>query len=394
MKSNIYLAYLLAACKNSWFWLGIWIFYYLSFTNYAGIGIIETVLITTMTIAEIPTGAIADLLGKRKTLFASFLLQTVGAFWMAVTPDFIGLALSVFLMGIGATLYSGTLEAFVYDTLKQDGEEDRYDRIISTIGSIHLLTPAICGAIGGFLYLLSPRLPFLANAGFYVVGTIGALFFREPVIDTVKFSFKNYFTQTKQGFKQLVKTAAIKQQTILLLSIGVIVVILDEMLNSFLGVEFGFQATSIGIIWGVIYIVAAFASQLTPYIKKWLGEKIAVLAVGGLLALMLLVAPVLGLVLGGISLIFSSSLQSVYNNLSSIAINKTTESKYRATTLSTFNMFKNIPYVLCAYFVGSLSDHYSARNAAFVLGVILLGLLSVQILSTVSNKLHTRTRLV
>ena len=34
----------------------------------------------------------------------------------------------------------------------------------------------------------------------------------------------------------------------LLLSIGVIVVILDEMLNSFLGVEFGFQAESIGAV--------------------------------------------------------------------------------------------------------------------------------------------------
>lgn len=329
-----------------------------------------------------------------KLFFASFLLQTVGAFWMALTPNFTGLALSVFLMGIGATLYSGTLEALVYDTLKQDGEETRYDRIISIINSIHLLTPAICGAIGGFLYLLSPRLPFLANAGFYVVGTIATLFLREPIIDTVKFSFKNYFTQTKQGFKQLLKTTAIKQQTILLLSIGVIVVILDEMLNSFLGAEFGFQARSIGIIWGVIYIVAAFASQLTPHIKTMLGEKVALLTVGGLLALMLLVAPLLGLVLGGISLIISSSLQSVYNNLSSIAINITTESKYRATTLSTFNMFKNIPYVLCAYFVGSLSDQYSARNTAFVLGVILLGLLSVQILNTLFEKLRTRTRLV
>lgn len=44
---NIYLSYLLAFCKNSWFWLGIWVFYYLRFTNYAGIGLIETIMIGT-----------------------------------------------------------------------------------------------------------------------------------------------------------------------------------------------------------------------------------------------------------------------------------------------------------------------------------------------------------
>ena len=65
-KRNIVLAYILGYLKQSWFWLGIWVFYYLRFTNYAGIGIIESVMILTMTVGEIPTGAIADLLGKKK----------------------------------------------------------------------------------------------------------------------------------------------------------------------------------------------------------------------------------------------------------------------------------------------------------------------------------------
>jgi len=67
MKNNILIAYILAFAKNTWFWLGIWIFYYLRFTNYAGIGLIETVLTVTTTLSEIPTGAVADLLGKKKT---------------------------------------------------------------------------------------------------------------------------------------------------------------------------------------------------------------------------------------------------------------------------------------------------------------------------------------
>lgn len=381
MKSihkNIAIAYLLTFCKNSWFWLGIWVFYYLRFTNYAGIGIIETVLITTMTLTEIPTGAIADLFGKRKTLFLSFLLQAIGVLWMALTPNFSGLVLSVFVMGIGGTFYSGTLEALVYDTLKQNNRESSYDRTISVISSIQLIAPAICGIIGGFLYIISPSLPFFATAAFYFLGIVGTLFLAEPVIDTEKFSLVNYINQTKQGIKQLTKTINIKNQTILLLSIGVIGVILDEMLYSFLGVEFGLKAESIGVAWAIIFLISAMAVQTTPIIRKSLGDKKAVILTGGVISLTLIISPILGLTLGVVSILFSSTFLAILTNLTSIIINKNTESKYRATTLSTFNMIKNIPYVLTAYFIGSLSDSISAKNSAFVLGIILIFFLIFQ----------------
>jgi MFS family permease len=386
VQKNIVLAYILTFCKNSWFWLGIWVFYYLQFTNYAGIGIIETVLIVTMTLTEIPTGAVADLFGKRKTLFLSFLLQAVGALWMALTPNFSGLALSVFIMGVGGTLYSGTLEALVYDTLKQNKLESTYDRTISIISSIQLIAPAVCGVIGGFLYALSPSLPFFANAFFYFLGIVTTLFLVEPLIDTEKFSWTNYVNQTKQGIKQLTKTISIRNQTILLLSIGLIGVILDEMLYSFLGVEFGLKAESIGIVWAVIFLISAIAVQTTPFIRQSLGDKKAVILTGGVISITLIVSPILGLMFGVVSILLSSAFLAILTNLTSIIINKNTESKYRATTLSTFNMIKNIPYVLSAYFIGSLSDTISAKNSAMVLGLILIFFLLIQMIKVKPNK--------
>lgn len=372
MNKNILLAYVLAFLKNSWFWLGIWVFYYLRYTNYAGIGLIETTLIVTMTITEIPTGAIADLLGKKKTLFLAFLIQGIGNIFLGISPNFAFLTVSVFIAGVGATLYSGTMEAFIYDTLKQHHKESEYGKKIANINMLQLIAPAICSITGGFLYTVNPGLPFIAAGTLYLVGCIITIFLTEPIIDTVKFSFKNYVLQTKQGIKQLTKSIDIRNQTILLLSIGAIVVIFEEMLNDFLGVEFGFKERSMSITWAAIYVISALASQAVPWFKKSFGGKTAFLISGGIIGLTLLVSPMLGLILGGISLLVRSSFQSIYVGLTSIAINDTTESKYRATTLSTFNMMKNIPYVLSAYFVGSLADTYSAKNIAFALGVLLL----------------------
>lgn len=385
MKNNITIAHVLAFAKNTWFWLGIWIFYYLQFTNYAGIGIIETVLIVTTTLTEIPTGAVADLLGKKKTLIIAFLLEAIGAYMMAFAPNFQTVAWSVFVMCVGGAFYSGTLDALVFDSLKQDGNESKFDKVISNISSISLFAPAVCSIIGGLVYGIDPRLPFILNAIGYSVGFVMSFFLIEPQIDTIKFSFKNYITQTGQGLKQLFKSHEIIWQTVVLLSIGFITVISSEMVDSFVSFEFGFTDKQMGILWSVIFVISAFASQSTSYFKKILGVNRAIVAVGLLMAVTLVISPYIGLVIGGLSLILRSSLQSVFGNLASIEINNNTDSEYRATTLSTFNMIKNIPYVLTAYFIGSVSDLISAKVVSLYLGVVLIVLLITSLLGTKRN---------
>src|SRR3990167_7067795 len=379
MKRNIKIAYILTALKNSWFWLGIWVFYYLLFTNYAGIGIIETGLIVGMTLGEIPTGAIADLLGKKKTLLISFSLTSAGLFGIGFAPNLLFLIISVFFSGVGTSFYSGTLEALVYDSLKEEKQENRYAKVIASIGSLQLISPAFAIFIGGFLYYFSPRLPFLLHGLFYFIGFILCLFLIEPHIDSEKFSLAGFIEQTKQGFRELSKNKKVLSQTLLFLSVGGIIVIADEMLNGFLGVEFGFNEQMAGILWAVIYLLSSLSSQLTPKLLNYLNENKSLIIVGGLMGISFIISPYIGLLLGGTSLLFRSSLQVMFSNLSSIVINKNTESKYRATTLSTFNMLKNIPYVLTAFFIGSLADKFSAKIIAFWLGIILFGLLFFQI---------------
>ena len=377
-KRNVLLSYLLAFSKTTWFWLGIWIFYYLRFTDYAGIGLIETVLIVTVTLAEIPTGAIADLIGKKKTLILAFLLETVGGFMMAATPNFPILLLSVFVMCVGGAFYSGTLDALVFDSLKEEGQEGTYAKKIANINTISLLSPAICGVIGGFMYKINPTLPFYANAFGYLIGLVTAFFLIEPHIDTERFSLKNFFKQSGQGLRELFKTADIKRQTILLLSVGFFVIISAEMVDGFLGFEFGFNEIQMGILWSVIYVICAIASQLTPFIRKTFKGNRSIIVVGLLMAVTFIVSPFIGLIVGGLTLALRSSLHSIFGNLYSIAINNNTESKYRATTLSTFNMMKNTPYVLTAYFIGALSDKLSAKTIALYLGIALIIFILVQ----------------
>lgn len=385
MKNNVIIAYVLAFAKNTWFWLGIWVFYYLSFTNYAGIGLIETVLIVTTTLAEIPTGAVADLFGKKKTLILAFLLEAVGAYMMAFAPNYTTILWSVFVMCVGGAFYSGTLDALVFDSLKSEGKEDKFDKVISNISSISLIAPAICSIIGGFVYGFDPRLPFILNAIGYTLGLVATLFLVEPKVDTEKFSFNTFTAQTRSGLLELFKNTDIRFQTILMLSIGFVVVISSEMVDGFLSFEFGFTDKQMGVLWSAIFILSAFASQLTPVINKLFGLKKSLFLVGFIMAITFVVSPYISLILGGLSLIMRSSLQGIFGNLSSVVINNNTESKFRATTVSTFNMIKNIPYLLMAYFIGSVSDIISAKSVSMYLGLSLALFLLISLLRSKRN---------
>ncbi len=371
-SKNIPLTYLLAFLKNSWFWLGIWVFYYLRFTDYAGIGLLESVMILTIISFEIPSGAVADLLGKKKTLIMSFVLLTLGNLIMGLAGEFPHLILSLFVMCIGETMYSGTIDALVYDSLVEIKDQERYEHVNANLRAIGYFAPAVAGAIGGFVYTINPRLPFLGVAGASAIGLILTFGLYEPVVDTEQFSWRNFVKQTKQGFNQLFKNKAIKRQTLVLLLIGMLVIIPEEMLDGILAVEFGYNAQQLGLFTSALYLISAAASKLTPWMRSKLSDAVSLTIVTGLLALSLLVSPLAGLVIGGLALVLRSMTMALYSNLNSIIINQNTNSKNRATTLSTFNMIKNFPYIISAFALGALMDIYSARLFAFILGAALL----------------------
>lgn len=372
MRRNISIAYILSFLRNSWFWMGIWVFYYLRFTNYAGIGFIETAMIIAFILSEIPTGVVADLFGKKRTLTISFILQTLGMFCLAFSQNIIWLSVGVFLAGIGGSFYSGTLDALVYESLKTTHEEEKYDKTISFVNSISLIAPALCGLIGGYFYLIQPNLPFILNAFFYAVGIPLTFFLTEPVLEKSHSSPLGILMQIRFGFHQLFKNKKVIHQTILLFAIGFVVVICLEMLNDFLGIEFGFTPTQLSIFWSGLYILCALATHTTPYLKKYISYKSMILILGILIGCSLIISPFVGIIIGGVSIAIRAIFQSMYANISSVLINQDTDSAYRTTTLSAFNLLKYIPYVFSAYFLGTLSDTSSARKTALFLGSVLL----------------------
>lgn len=114
--------------------------------NLQDIGIIFTTFALTVIILEVPTGGLADAIGRKKTAIYSYLLNIVAILLLYVSTNMmIALAYAV-AAGLGQTLGSGSLDAWFIDQIKKDNPDtdlqpylaraDVYETLSSTIGAL------------------------------------------------------------------------------------------------------------------------------------------------------------------------------------------------------------------------------------------------------------------
>ncbi|MCP2180939.1 Major Facilitator Superfamily protein [Prauserella alba] len=111
----------------------------------------------TGVVAEVPTGALADRFSRTGSMAAGGAVQALAYVLWTAFPGFAAFAAGFVLWGVGGTLVSGAVEAWLYDSLVELGEPERFRRIYGRLDACELLAqvPAALGAtvllpLGGF----------------------------------------------------------------------------------------------------------------------------------------------------------------------------------------------------------------------------------------------------
>lgn len=374
---NIKIAYALSFLWRSWFWLGIWVFNYLRYTDYAGIGLLETVMITTATLGEIPTGVIADLIGKKKTIIIAFFLGALGNIVQAIAPNYYVLMASIMIMTIGGAFYSGSLEALVYDTLKEQSLTQSFKKVIARINTMQNVGMAVAGICGGYLYQLNYAYPFYGVAIAYLIGMILSFGLIEPSVDTEKYSWKRFLLQNKEGFGQLFMNKRIAYMSLLFLVPSAFMIATENVLNDATAIELGFKSTQLGIFATLLYLFGIYASEKSEWIISKMNAKNIFILLLLIYFLTLVVMPKASFVVGAILLLLRYGASTIFGNYESVRINDAIDSRYRATTLSTFSLIKNIPYIFTATAIGALMNIYTVKVFSMYFGILFIASLAV-----------------
>lgn len=373
--SNIKLYYLLSIFLNGWFILPNWVFYFSQHISLAEIGIVEGVAVLIGLLMEVPSGALSDLLGKKRTIIFGSLVIIASCFALLQATEFMHFLIGNVLMFIGFSFHSGATEAFAYDSLVERKKEKSYDIVAARHTSLAIGASIISTFIGGFLYGIDPGFPFIAWIIFLSISVAVLLYAKEPLVDTVTFSTRTYILHLKEGVQTLF-SARMHTYIAAIMGLAILVKLNQGMVRQATAGDFGFTGETFGYVLGFITLPAIWLSFSFDTLRRKWGE------VGLLKGIMVAFITAFCIpffyknLLGGIGLFFLlNTIEKFAQPLTSVIINSRIDSKHRATTLSTLALFSQIPYTVLVIGFAYLTEPRSIHilyGAYFFISVILL----------------------
>lgn len=172
------------------------------------VGLAEGIFHIVSLIGEIPSGMVADLIGRRRSLAIAGLCGLISALLMAFSTTFFGVCVSMVFSSLSCNFISGSDEAILYDSLLLCGKQDRYIPISASYNKIQTLGNLLSNAASLLASVLSYVGFYLLDAAICLVRIVTALSLIEPTVtETQKTRQENPFSDLKQRFTEHVSIA-------------------------------------------------------------------------------------------------------------------------------------------------------------------------------------------
>lgn len=289
-------------------------------------------------LGEVPTGLIADRYGAKRSFLIGTWLKILSMAVLFIADTSWLFYLYSFINGFSVTFFSGADEALIYDSLKENGKENKMDQAMGKIQSAGFISMILTVLFGSYFAkdLESEQFMLLILLGVfsYFIELLLVMRIEQPSKETNY--RKNPFVQVKEGLVTIKKAPQL-----LLMFLNVTLVFIPagavyEYFNQPLMVDAGLPIYFIGVMYSIAAVIGYVASRsigrMTGYFSRIrLMYITGFLAVGGLL-LSALFADSLWIIIGSFFLLrwVRAVRYPIYSQLSNDLI----PSNIRATTIS------------------------------------------------------------
>ncbi len=333
--------------------------------------VLKAIYSVAVVVMEIPSGWMADVWGRKKTLILGSILGSLGFLIYSFSYDFWAFVAAEIVLGIGLSFISGADSALLYDSLKADNKTDKYTREEGRITSAGNFAEAIAGIVSGFLVYFSLRTPFYFQFGVATLAIPAAFTLIEP-----KTNSNEHVHSIKKLVKNIRDTLIINTNlriAILLSAItGTATLSFAWLVQPFF-VAIGLPEELFGIFWTALNLSVGISSVFAYKVELFLGKRRSVLGVIILLSL--------GYFFTGISISYwGVGFLFVFYLVRGIAtpifknyINQYTDSEVRATMLSVRNFVIRMAFAGIGPLLGWITDNVSLNKAFIMAGIFYLG---------------------
>ncbi len=147
------------------------------------IGFLESIFHVASMIFEVPSGTLADVFGRKKTMVASCVMAIISSIIMVLSDSFFTIALAMITSAFSYNLASGTREALAYDSLKEAGIENEYDKFASNDMVIYEITSSAATLLAGVALMLGHKKAYIIDVLVGILAVILALSLTEIKTD-------------------------------------------------------------------------------------------------------------------------------------------------------------------------------------------------------------------
>ena len=358
--SNVYKVGLIHFFSSLYFYLPVLTIYYQRRgVNFIQINSLWGIITATIFLAEIPTGVLADKIGRKKSVVIALALQLIGEIAFIFAQNYLQFILIAIIAGLGFAFQSGCIQALVYDSLKEAGKEKEMAKASGITGAFYQ-SGHILGALASSLLVanLEPgriTLAIILTAVSVAVALAISFWIKEPRLDYVH-GEEPPLKIVEESLKLIGGNQSLRR----IIWLGVLATPFVGYLRNFhppYFIQAGVPAVWLGLSLGVGGILAALASKYAYKFEAALG-----VAKGMLLAtiipgvIYLLMALTLGPMLAVLLFVFNFGYISLQDPLLADYYNRHISSAIRATALSTINMISSIYITLTGLLIGWVAD--------------------------------------
>jgi len=345
------------------------------FTDWGGINFTQIMILQSwfmfwIFVLEVPTGTVADYLGRKHSLILGCVVNTIAVLVYASMPNFYVFLIAEFLFAMAVAFFSGAGEAFVYDTLKKIGESKKSKEVFGRVESFHLAGIMVATPLGSIIAAqFGLRAPMLLLTVPFTIAFFIALTFKEPKT-TKKIESTRYINILRDGVRFFYKNKTLKILAMDMISIATVAYFMIWLYQPMLK-QAGIGIAYFGIVHASFVISQILIINNYEKLEKIFGSKKGLIffsgaitgvmfIIGGLTSYIPLVLLVI-IVGGG----FGLSRRPLFVSY----MNKYIPSSKRATVLSTISMLRRFVLVVVNPVVGLMVD-WSLNYTLIILGVL------------------------
>lgn len=308
---------------------------------------------------EVPTGYLGDKIGYKNSIILGFICGILGFIGFIIGKGFWFIIIAYFFMALMNVLISGSDDALIYDSLKENGKENKFEEIYAKISSFSYFASIVGSVLSGIIAGLSINFNIALQMFFVIVALCMVFFIKSPNVS----DNENENSQEKVKYQR----KEIKAVAIILILAGFF------MTSTLMGTKFCQQImlsanipiSLFGIFTALMTVMASIFSYIAPKCKKipfWF----------------VMLMPSLILILIGVShngffvflLLITSAGRALGNIKITTLINNKISSKYRATINSVKSLLFRLFYSIIIFGCGMVAD-YDIFLAVMLSGIIL-----------------------